>query len=324
MTSVWSASARALRAAVFCSLALGLMACEEDVTDGLATERPFTVYGFVDPTADTQYVRVFPISPTNLSRAVPEPLDAEVIFRDLATGVTVSGRDSVVQFFSGRYGHVYWAPFSPAYSGLYGVEIRRSDGATSEAVTRVPGELAYARGQPFTTFRLEDQGFVPFLPMDLTGQDMRLLRVTARYEVELLNVGRQIIEIPYLQKATSTADGWAVAVDLKSDFNTIFEALRDLRERFGQELVDFIRLDFIPEVANADWVPPGGVFDSDLLVEPGAFDNVENGFGFFGSAYQQVHRVPVEPCLRLIVGFAESPLACSPTERCEYLEQCSE
>ena len=31
------------------------------------------------------------------------------------------------------------------------------------------------------------------------------------------------------------------------------------------------------------FVPPGGVFDPDVLSQPGTLSNVENGFGFVGS-----------------------------------------
>ena len=36
-------------------------------------------------------------------------------------------------------------------------------------------------------------------------------------------------------------------------------------------------------VLDEAFVPPGGVFDLEVLVQPGAFSNVENGFGFIGS-----------------------------------------
>jgi hypothetical protein len=32
-----------------------------------------------------------------------------------------------------------------------------------------------------------------------------------------------------------------------------------------------------------DFVPPGGVFDPEILVQPGTFSNVTNGFGYIGS-----------------------------------------
>ncbi len=39
-------------------------------------------------------------------------------------------------------------------------------------------------------------------------------------------------------------------------------------------------------VTSDDWRPPGGVFDPDVLIQPGTFSNVENGFGFWGSVAQ--------------------------------------
>lgn len=39
-------------------------------------------------------------------------------------------------------------------------------------------------------------------------------------------------------------------------------------------------------VANAEWDPPGGVFDADVLVQPGTLSNVGNGFGFVGAGYR--------------------------------------
>ena len=36
-------------------------------------------------------------------------------------------------------------------------------------------------------------------------------------------------------------------------------------------------------VASDDWRPPGGVFDPDVLIQPGTFSNVGVGFGFFGA-----------------------------------------
>ena len=36
-------------------------------------------------------------------------------------------------------------------------------------------------------------------------------------------------------------------------------------------------------VLDEAFVPPGGEFDLETLVQPGTFSNVENGFGFIGS-----------------------------------------
>ena len=39
-------------------------------------------------------------------------------------------------------------------------------------------------------------------------------------------------------------------------------------------------------VANREWRPPGGVFDPDILVEPGTMSNVDGGFGFVGAGFR--------------------------------------
>ena len=36
-------------------------------------------------------------------------------------------------------------------------------------------------------------------------------------------------------------------------------------------------------ILDKNWDPPGGVFDPEILAQPGAMSNVENGYGFFGS-----------------------------------------
>lgn len=314
------------RVVLSCATALSLLfvlaACEEDVTDGMATEHPYTLYGYLNPTADTQFVRVFAVEPT-LNPKSGEAIDAVVSFQDLIGGGTVPARDSIVHFTNSGVGHVFWAVFRPNFGGRYRIDVRRSDGPSSYASTPIPPLIDTTPGAPYTEFRLQNERYVPLLPADLAGSEMRVLRLTARYEVELLNVGREIIDIPYLTVAERTAFGWHVEVNLREDFLTIFDALRNLRVQSGQDQIEFISLDLIPEVANLEWEPPGGVFDPDLLVEPGVFDNVENGFGFFGSAYRHPRRIPVNTCLQYIAGFNMPSVVCSSEQRCEYLEQCS-
>lgn len=53
--------------------------------------------------------------------------------------------------------------------------------------------------------------------------------------------------------------------------------------RYGIELRVII-LRFI--AASADWLPPEGDFDPEVLVQPGTLSNVTNGFGFIGAGYR--------------------------------------
>ena len=37
-------------------------------------------------------------------------------------------------------------------------------------------------------------------------------------------------------------------------------------------------------VVSDDWIPPGGIWDQEVLAQPGTFSNVNDGFGFVGSS----------------------------------------
>jgi hypothetical protein len=40
-------------------------------------------------------------------------------------------------------------------------------------------------------------------------------------------------------------------------------------------------------IGNESWIPPGGEFDPNVLVQPGTLRNVQNGLGFVGAGYNQ-------------------------------------
>ena len=91
-------------------------------------------------------------------------------------------------------------------------------------------------------------------------------------------------------------------VRLSDDARLIFQeilfkpscTLRDLR---------LLEIELIVLVTNAEWVPPTGVYDAELLVEPGTFSNVENGFGFVGAGYPASFRWEPSESALLAAGF---------------------
>ena len=132
----------------FCALVLLVSTgCEESVDAVLESEQPFTLYGFLNPRADTQAVRVFPIEPV-LAPTRPEGLDAEVQSTNLVTGETVEWTNSVVHYADSTFGHVSYALFRPEYGHTYRFEIARSDGATTMVEVPVPLSAMAALGRP--------------------------------------------------------------------------------------------------------------------------------------------------------------------------------
>ena len=92
--------------------ALTLGACSDVVDPTVGTDQAFSLYGYLDPTADHQAIRVVAIGATigaDTSRAI----DATVVSQELGSGETVAWRDSVVTYRDGTVGHVFVADYTP-------------------------------------------------------------------------------------------------------------------------------------------------------------------------------------------------------------------
>jgi hypothetical protein len=56
-------------------------------------------------------------------------------------------------------------------------------------------------------------------------------------------------------------------------------------------------------MTDDSWRPPDGVFDREVLVQPGTFSNVNNGFGFFGSLNQYSLEWTLSPEITSLIGY---------------------
>lgn len=263
-----------------------LTGCEEDVTAVLGTDQPFTLYGVLNPKSDTQWVRVFPIE-GRLTPREATPLEATFLSFDLASGGEPRvWRDSVIQEPSGLYEHVFWSPFRADYGHTYRIEVARSsDDAMSHVEAEVPVEARLRFGEPTSTFPISQTVFIE-------GEVPRLMKVEVEYFVQAIviqngeTITTEPIVLPYAEQVTRVEGGWAIPINLSDAHRTLLERLRRAyagAPTFGVKLLQMqIRL----IVANEDWAPPGGVFDPNVLVQPGTLDNVENGFGFVGAGYR--------------------------------------
>jgi hypothetical protein len=258
------------RLALAALLAAPLLAgCAEDVAAPPAVNAAFTLWGALDPTADRQALRVVPVLPT--VEPAPGPLDAVMTSTDLATGAQTTWADSLVTFGNGSTGHVFVAPFRAVYSGRYRVEVRRSDGATTQALVEVPPRVeafleADESGSP------EEAVLWPGVP--------QLNAATLRLSVQNANCEFVNHDLPLRDVEGAAAEpfefGWRTAFSLTR-----------LREALPTELGAgaLLQVTLRAEVASTDWRFPTEVFDPEILIEPGAFTNVEGGFGFVGAAY---------------------------------------
>jgi hypothetical protein len=252
-------------------------ACSEVVTPFVSSDRQYSLFGTLEMDRDTQFVRVVIIS-QDIEFA--ETAALPVVFRshDLNSGDVVVWEDSVF-YFDGRPGHVFWAPLRIQSGHTYRIEVDPNDSdLLTAAVTTAPPdvrglvldenlEVHEIDGTPSGTQRVVWQG-VQAKPFRIDIWYRFLAAVRAPF------VDIRIPTEP-VSAASEDAHGWEIRVDLRQDHETL-EDLIDVKSvalmGIGVEIV----------LLDEGFAPPGGTFDPDILSQPGAFSNVENGFGFIG------------------------------------------
>ena len=268
-------------AILVCFLAVSVSACEEDVVAVLGTDLPFSMFGVLTPQADTQWVRVFPIE-GRLEPTPPGPLDAQFTSTDLLTGEQRVWQDSLIQEENGQFAHVFWSSFPTPFGRAYRLEVERSDGAASRVEVEVPG--------PATLVMPQRTELVPvLLPVFVQGDVPNLIRIEVTYRYRFrtpagIEVGTAMVT--YDGKQRRVTGGWVIEITPRTDLRAIQRLIEQntiVDPNIGLKLT---KLTLRLIVANAEWDPPGGVFDADVLVQPGALTNVENGFGFVGAGYR--------------------------------------
>lgn len=288
-----------MRAAAYVAAALllvvGLAACEEDVVAVTGTDNPFTLFGVLSPQLDSQWVRVFPIE-DRLVSAEPEPLDARVVSTDLTTGEEYVWEDSIIVDFADQFAHVYWAPFEAVYEHAYRIEVHRSDGASSSVEVVVPTRADIEIREP----SIRAGGVMQ--PVFINKPVPNLINVLVDYAIAFKPNDRgdiisDHIVIPYVLKHRRSDGGWVIPIELRDDFEEVAGRLfREVEVGIDQRVgIILLNMTIRLIVANEDWSPPGGVFDPELIVQPGVLSNVRNGFGFVGAGYRLQHQwIPPE------------------------------
>ncbi|MEX0601290.1 MAG: DUF4249 family protein [Rhodothermales bacterium] len=308
---------------LLCVVPAALLSCDTSVEPLVGEERPFTVWGLLNAGADTQKVRVFPIADgPGIDRS--GDIDATVSSIDLTTGEERTWSHRVVTYEDGDRGHVYWSDFRPEEGHRYQIRIARSDGAVSTATVTIPSGVEVTV-EPNTTNTK--------IPVYVRGDVPHLIGVEMRYEATNLPplnawpVGTMVhppvffpVEIPYADRGERITDGWRFDVDMQQDAELVrLTYERNCLITAGAPGIALRRVEFHFIAADSAWNPPGGTFDPELLVEPGAFSNVENGYGFIGAGEVFEVRWTPPASVRSHLGYEESrPCAgmVGPTPAC--------
>jgi hypothetical protein len=106
----------------------------------------FSIYGYLDAMADTQWIRVAPFRSSIFSTS--DPVDAVVTIEDLGTGRRIEMIPTLFTRVSANFGDTLYAynfkTVEPIEHGAtYRLTAQRSDGAASSAVVEIPPDLTH-------------------------------------------------------------------------------------------------------------------------------------------------------------------------------------
>jgi hypothetical protein len=120
-------------------------ACDESFSPIQPSELQLSVFGYLDASADTQWIRVMPVRPVLVTS--PGRLAATVTLEHLGTGRIIELRDSVFRFAvnpdvgsEGVFLHNFWTTEKIDPGAAYLFSARPDGEEPSEAVVEIPGE----------------------------------------------------------------------------------------------------------------------------------------------------------------------------------------
>lgn len=274
----WSARPRrGAQSLVVLLTALALSACDETFMPIEPSDLQFSIFGYLDASADTQWVRVMPIRPLQVT--TPGPLAATVTLEHLGTGRVVELRDSVFRYApnpdvgsDGIYLHNFWTtePIEPGATYRFAATLDGS--APSEAVVEIAPEYDVeiwdAQGGGSSA--------VDFLWID--GLDhVAHSKITEFYD----DCGAAVEE--ELLSSTSRDSEGPLRIPLRAQPHP----------RHGCGSPEIERRELLVIGSGAPW-PSGEEHSTGALGVPDAPSDISNSVGFLGGVLTR--RVPYEAC----------------------------
>jgi hypothetical protein len=160
-------------------------ACDDSFEPIAPSELAFSVFGYVDASADTQWIRVMPIRPLTVTS--PDTLVATVTLERLGTGRIIELRDSLYRFApsdpdrgsESAYVHNFWTLEEIEPGAAYRFSASREGMEPAEAVVEIPRDyevevaINQVRAQGETDeLRITGVKHLPFLQMTTHFYDL--------------------------------------------------------------------------------------------------------------------------------------------------------
>ena len=247
----------------------------------------FSIYGYLDATADTQWVRVMPIQ----EQLYPdgEFPEVTVTLEHLESGEKAVMNDSLFYFGHDIYARNYWSTMPLESAETYRLTAEKTDGNASHATVTLPEDYP----APIIDTR----------EVVLVDVDDGLVDVQSIYIVTPQNSDPRVVSVPNVQSTSSASDGgYEVSISQGTD-------QRYIDRQITGPYSFYIRQIYVA-VAGPDWVD-FSVIDDRVIELPDGVSNVNSGLGYlagivsktvpFRSCFDDERRLtpcPTEPRLR--------------------------
>lgn len=236
----------------------------------------FSIFGYLDATADTQWVRVMPVR-EDFFLDPDKPFDAVVTLEHMESEESVIMNDTLFAYAHGVYAWNFWTTMDLKPEQTYRITAKNSDGQASHTTVILPPDF------PTPIVRIASRPFGTADLVFIEGVE-RLADAQTVYHGRGANGSVSIRAFPHRHDTSRTASGdLQIAIDFRED-------RREL-ENFSPVFKSQI---FIA-AANPDFIDFGNIQDRTAAL-PDGVSNIENGTGYLAGIVSKT--IPYESCIR--------------------------
>lgn len=250
----------------------------------------FTIFGYLDASADTQWVRIVP--PRQQLDAPPEVPEMQVTLENTETGETVIMKDSLFSSGSG-FNYINFYTLKDIEPGQnYRVKAEHPDGRASQATVTTPDDFP-------TPMFFEDR--FPF-----TDRHVHQIIITGVKKENLIDVqtwwfaqreGEEIRKFVFsyrntVEKIDTYGGAYVADVVFEEEEDAVLKEF-NVPSFFGFD-VELLDQQIYVAVAGPEWDEEIPTMDDLVYSQPGILSNIENGLGYMVGIYSKV--IPYSTC----------------------------
>jgi hypothetical protein len=252
----------------------------------------FSIYGYLDVSADTQWVRVMPVREDIFIE--PKPIDAVVTLEHMESGESVVMNDSLFSFPQG-YAWNFWTTTALQSSQTYRLTAVSSSGSTSYAMISLPDDFE----TPLVHIRFVGQERTPTLTSIYIQGVERLADIRTVFYGPMSESGEtNMTDISHLKDSTRSGSGrWQVYINPLEDFQYITNFIPFKPPVLLTEYLTPVS-PYKPKIYIASAGPGYHFFpsiDEKIVALPDGVSNIINGVGYVAGIISKT--VPYKNCI---------------------------